>query len=106
MIGEEVLDGRHIAELFERPLDGRVAWDDALVEQRVFERLAHLAPAMVIDACAGLMFPDQPGLFELARRVVMAYMIFVGAIVIDALLTSVVEIYRDYEIPKDRPIKN
>jgi len=84
----------------------KTKWDDALVEQRVFHRIAHLAPAMVIDAGAGVMFPDQAGMYNLVRRVVLAYYVFVGALVIDALLTSVVEIYRDYEISKDRPIKS
>jgi miniconductance mechanosensitive channel len=80
-------------------------WDDILLKAKVFERLSHLAPALVIIVGAPLMFPEEPSASAFVKRVAAAYIIFIGALVIDALLTGANDIYQTYKISRERPIK-
>jgi len=79
----------------------RTTWDDVLVERKVFTRLSHLAPALVIYFSAPLFSPIE----SILLRFSMIYMIVVGVLVINSFLDSVVDIYRSFEISKQRPIK-
>ncbi len=81
-------------------------WDDILLEEQVFDRLSHLAPALVIYACTGIAFPEQADLQDVLARIAIAYMILVAAVVVDALLNGLLEIYRTLEISKTRTIKS
>jgi len=83
----------------------RTRWDDIFVRERVFERVSHLAPALVLYICAALMFYTEPKLAQITERVAVAYMVVVGCLIADALLSSGLGIYEDYEIAKQRPIK-
>lgn len=76
-------------------------WDDALIERRVFHHLAHLAPAMLIYAAAGLFDPVQ----NLIERVCIVYMLLAGIFVFNSFLNAVGDIYRDFEISRQRPIR-
>lgn len=80
-------------------------WDDDLVKENVFQRLSHIAPAMVIYFLASVPFPESEPAIQLIQRLALAYMIFVGLIVIDAGLTAFSKIYRRFEISKVKPIK-
>jgi len=73
-------------------------WDDALVKSRVFSRLSHLVPAVVIHAAAPLVLEDYPQVAGGVRTAAFIYMALVGMTVIDALLNGVLRIYRTYEI--------
>jgi len=79
----------------------RTEWDDALLRQKVFSRLSHLAPAMVIYACAQLF----PPVTDLLERLSLVYMMLAGIFVVDSFLNAVVDIYRTFEISRQRPIK-
>ncbi len=76
-------------------------WDDALHERKVFARLSHLAPALVIYFSAPLFLPAK----ETIERLSMAYMILAGLLVLNSFLNAVVDIYRTFEISRQRPIK-
>ena len=81
-------------------------WDDIILDRKVFAKLSHLAPGIVIYTLAGVTFAWSP---ELAKFVVgcsQVYMIFVGFFVASALLDAVVEIYRTYEVSRSIPIKS
>ena len=79
----------------------RTRWDDALYERKVFARMSHLAPAIVIYFTAYLFPPIK----DIIQRFSMAYMIFAGMLVVNAFLNAVVDIYRTYEVSRERPIK-
>jgi miniconductance mechanosensitive channel len=79
----------------------RTSWDDVLHQRKVFVRLSHLAPALVIYFTAALFPPVQDFLLRLS----MVYMIAVGLLVINAFLNAVVDIYGTFEISRQRPIK-
>ncbi|HDL02826.1 MAG TPA: mechanosensitive ion channel family protein [candidate division Zixibacteria bacterium] len=79
----------------------KTKWDDVLLKRKVFTRLSHFAPALIIYGTAYL-FETAQGFIE---RLAMIYMIFAGILVINAFLNAVVDIYRTFEISKQRPIK-
>ncbi len=79
----------------------KATWDDILVERKVFWRLSHIAPALVIYASARLF----PGITDWLQRMAMAYMLVVALFVISAFMSAMLDIYRTFDISKSRPIK-
>ena len=69
-------------------------WDDVVAERRVFHRLAHIAPALVIY----LLAPGVPGVGVTATTLVGAasllYMIVVVVSVLDGALNALVDLIR------------
>jgi miniconductance mechanosensitive channel len=97
----------------------RSTWDDRMMDRRVFDRLAHLAPALVVyygigvalgigpaEAAAGTD-PEILGVaYVLIRRVAAAYMALTGALALGGFLSAVDDIYREtYAEANNRPIK-
>ena len=83
----------------------RFTWDDAIQKQRVFERLAIVAPAVVIYYCA-VMIPGLPApVSQIAQRVAVALMVLVFVLSADRFLTAVNDIYSTRPDAKSRPIK-
>jgi len=83
-----------------------VRWDDLLVEHKVFHRLSHLAPALVIHFSSGLIFPDDLAWRAFITRVALAYMVVVGALVADAFLNVLVKLARESERLRDKPVRS
>jgi len=83
----------------------KFAWDDALLEHRVFERFGRVVPALVIY----FVIPVVPGVGPEAeafiRHVAAAFMVAVVVLAIGALLTAVNDIYERFEMAAHRPIK-
>ncbi|HCE03476.1 MAG TPA: mechanosensitive ion channel protein MscS, partial [Acidobacteria bacterium] len=69
-------------------------WDDVVAERRVFHRLAHIAPALVIY----LLAPDVLGVgvtpTTLVRAASLLYMIVVVVSVLDGALNALVDLIR------------
>lgn len=82
----------------------KVSWDDILIKKQVFNRLAHLAPALVVYYSIDLLI-EAPELIEFIRNVTNAYMIIVGLLVIDALINAFHEIYKSLPISEGRNLK-
>ena len=82
----------------------KTAWDDILVKRGVFNRLSHLAPALVIYALAGFVGQNLTTTITI-RRAAVVYMAIVGLLVLDALLNALVDIYRTFEMARRRPIR-
>ena len=79
-------------------------WDDVFVEQKVFNRLAHLAPAIIVFYALQYIF-EAENLVTLLGNVTQAYMVLVVLLVIDALVNALHEIYHKLPISKGRNIK-
>lgn len=79
-------------------------YDDILMRRKVFIRLAHIAPALVVNALA-IYFSEVPGLVEFIRVLTKIYITIVGALVFDSLVGSLHEIYMDLPISHGRNIK-
>lgn len=82
-------------------LKSKNKWSNILLEKKVFERLFHIVPIVVIHAFAPV-FPDYQNLIQ---KFAFSYIIFVIIFAIDRLLDAVDNIYRNFEISKIRPIK-
>ena len=79
-------------------------WDDVLTERRVFHRLAHVAPALVLYSLA----PAALGADASATRVVTAgcllYMVVVIVSVLDGVLNATVDIVRASRFGRGVPL--
>ena len=99
---------RGIKNLVERT---KTVWDDMLLKRHVFDRLSHLAPALVIYAMAPFVGQDPMGgtvrtaMTMILQRAAVVYMTVVGLLVLDALLNALVDIYRTFEEAHKRPIR-
>jgi len=93
---------RAIRKLVERT---KTVWDDMLVKRKVFNRLSHLAPALVIYAMASFVAKGNETAIATIQRIAVVYMAAVGLLVLDALLSTVIDIYRTFEIAHKRPIR-
>ncbi len=79
----------------------KTKWDDALLERNVLQRAAHVAPALIFYWLAG----SFPGFENIIQRLAQVYMVVIGALVVNAFLNAVVDVYRTLDVAKDRPIK-
>ena len=80
-------------------------WDDMILKKKVLNRLAHLAPAIVIYLSIAIPFEDYDWLITLIKEVVLIYMIAIGIRAINAFLNASLAIYTSYEISNKIPIK-
>ena len=76
-------------------------WDDVFLEKKVFERIAHIPPIVIIHAFA----PVFPLYQEWIRRIAFSLIAFMVTMVLFRVVDSADEIYRKYEVSKHRPIK-
>jgi miniconductance mechanosensitive channel len=79
-------------------------WDDIFVERHVFNRLAHLAPALVVFYALQYIF-DLPKLVGFLENLTQSYMVLIIVMVIDAVINAFHEIYHKLPISKGRNIK-
>ena len=84
----------------------RTGWDDVLVQRRVFSKLSHLAPALVLYTLMPLALEGSGLLSSLHTSAALIYMILVGVLVLDSLLNAVHDIYGTFEISREIPIKS
>ncbi len=80
-------------------------YDDIFVERKVFNRLAHLAPALIVYASLQYVF-DAAKLVEFLEKLTQSYMVLVVLLVIDAVLNAMHEIYRKLPVSEGRNIKS
>jgi miniconductance mechanosensitive channel len=76
-------------------------WDDIFLERRLFSRAANLAPAIILHLSA----PVFPGIQVWIQRLASSYIVLVTLLIIFSLLDGFEEIYRTFEISKEKPIK-
>ncbi|SMG48601.1 mechanosensitive ion channel family protein [Paenibacillus aquistagni] len=81
--------------------NNKYTWDNIIVEKKLFHKLSHLVPAIIIYYSA-YVFPSVRGLIEKAA---LTYMIVVMISALNALLNAMEAIYRTFEVSKIRPIK-
>ncbi len=79
-------------------------WDDALMRRRVFHRLAHLVPALVVYYGIQLVSLSD-SLTAMIMRGTAAAMVLIGATAATAFLSAVNDIYELRPEARNRPIK-
>jgi len=82
-----------------------VQWDDRLVDAKLFIRLAHLAPALVVYYGADLIPDLDETISILIRRLSASAIALVVALSISSFLNAVDEIYSGLSDYRSRPIK-
>lgn len=83
----------------------KTKWDNAMVMHRVPDRLAHLAPILVIYAAVPFVFPKQDVLASTIQRLAMVFVIITVALAINGALNAAVSVYRTFEGSRRAPIK-
>jgi len=81
------------------------SWDDTLLQYRVFDRLAHLAPALAVYYGIQLVPALPPEFVELVQHFTLAVMVLFAALTGGALLSATNHIYSASAIAAGRPIK-
>jgi miniconductance mechanosensitive channel len=80
-------------------------WDDIILKRKVFNRLAHIAPALIIHWSIGIALKDYPQLISTIQSIIYIYLTIVGTLVFTSFLKALHEIYLHTEMSKNRPIK-
>lgn len=78
---------------------------NALLEVRFFQRLSHLAPAILVKIAAPWLFAESESLLALSEVAVNVYLVVIGLFVIDSLLNAGLVVYQHFEISKRLPLK-
>ncbi len=82
----------------------KTVWDDALVENKVFITLSHIAPAIVIYLTTPYIFEDFSGAIPYIFRLVNAYISAVLIIVIINILNALKYYFDNTKLFKDNPL--
>lgn len=80
-------------------------WDDVFLEQKVFTRLSHFAPALVIWFMAGWALKAYPTWMIFVHKLTYVYMVGVGTIVLISFIEAWHIIYNMLPISQHRHIK-
>jgi miniconductance mechanosensitive channel len=80
-------------------------WDDIFLEQKVFTRLSHLAPALVIWFMAGWALKAFPVWLIFVHRIAYIYMVFAAMVVLLAFIEAWHKIYNTLPVSQHRHIK-
>jgi miniconductance mechanosensitive channel len=80
-------------------------WDDIFLEQKVFTRLSHFAPAIVIWFMAGWAIRSYPTWLIVVHKMTYIYMVVVGTVVINSFIEAWHEVYKTLPIARHRHIK-
>ena len=81
-------------------------WDDKIIEHKVFDRLAHIAPAAVVYYGIGLVPDLSLRIVQLGQQIALAVVLLVTLLSASNFLTALNDIYQaQYADAKSRPIK-
>jgi len=81
------------------------AWNDIFLEQKVFTRLSHFAPALVIWFMAAWALKAYPVWLLVVHKLTYIYMLIIGMVVINSFIEAWHEIYKTLPIARHRHIK-
>jgi miniconductance mechanosensitive channel len=80
-------------------------WDDIFLEQKVFTRLSHLAPALVIWFMAGWALKAYPVWLIIVHKIAYIYMVVAAMMVSLAFVDAWHQIYNSLAVSQHRHIK-
>ena len=79
-------------------------WDDILLEKKVFNTVAHIVPAIIIQVAAPYIFTEFPKVVPVILLVTNIYIIVVLMVLVISFLGAVRQILGESAIFKDKPI--
>jgi miniconductance mechanosensitive channel len=80
-------------------------WDDIFLEQKVFTRLSHFAPAIVIWFLSAWALKSYPTWLLVVHKMTYIYMVLVGTVVLNSFIEAWHEVYKTLPISRHRHIK-
>ena len=80
-------------------------WDDEILQKRTLNRLAHLAPALVVFVLTPIALEGLDPVIVIIRSALQIYMIAVIILVLDSLLNEFERFYQSFQAAKEIPIK-
>jgi miniconductance mechanosensitive channel len=83
----------------------KTVWDDILLEKNVLNKLAHLAPALVLWFSVGHVLYQYKVIMGLTQKALSIYMIVITIMAINAFLKGINEIYRTLPAAQGKSIK-
>ncbi|MGB0883768.1 MAG: mechanosensitive ion channel family protein, partial [Flavobacteriales bacterium] len=81
----------------------KVEWDDILLEKRVFARLAHIFPALILQYYIAILFPDNQNVTKVIVRFLDAWVILVFMNVLIAVINVFDHYVKDLNSLKNKP---
>ena len=78
--------------------------DDILIQRRVFHKIAHFVPGLLIYSTAGFIFSSYPVLGDIVTRLALIYIIIVLLLSIDSFINALHQIYLTTPVSEGRPI--
>lgn len=101
----DVLTKRVVLRAIEKVVKkSKTSFDDIFFEKRVFDALAHLAPAMVVDLGAPLVFEAYPDVVEGLSKAIQLYVIVVVVWMVSSFLDVALELSYRNPYLKDKPM--
>lgn len=82
-----------------------VQWDDTLLNSKVFDRIAHLAPAMAVYFGINLIPALSTAFVQWVEQAALAAMVVIAVFVVGALISAADDIYSTSRLADGRPIK-
>jgi miniconductance mechanosensitive channel len=80
------------------------SWDDSLHAHKVFRRLGHLVPAIVISLMTYALLEPETSMYNALLKLSQLYMLVVGLSIIFAVLNTVEHLYSQSRLAKKAPI--
>jgi len=83
----------------------KTKWDDALFHNKVFAFLAHFVPVIIIIYSIPIVLEGYENWQTFVTRITYAYAIIMGMMVINGFLNAFLEIYNQFPVSREIPIK-
>ncbi|MEI6060453.1 MAG: mechanosensitive ion channel domain-containing protein [Bacteroidota bacterium] len=80
-------------------------WDDALLEHRVFQRMAFLVPGILVYQTIPVTLDEFPGFIGVALKLTNIYIIVIFLLILNSFLNAVYAMYQKSEFALYHPIK-
>ena len=80
--------------------------DDVLIKHKVFHRIAYLVPAYLVYKLSPQALVNYPFLNDVITTLAAIYMVLMVALIFDALINSLLEIYHSLDVSRHLPIQS
>jgi len=82
----------------------KTKWDDTFHNRKVFRNLSHLAPVIVVYVLTPLALQGADSWIYIIRKVLMICIVSIGILVVDSILSVILDIFRTMEDSRDVPL--